>query len=156
MMMWMDGNGVELSVNTPHGPLLAGSLPQLATRARLEPAGELLRFTYSLTDDEGPTEHYAARLRIERLELPGVVWTVGAEFLVCLPEGWVPACAEHLPVLVRRAFRLGSAPQVRRAGAAQCTVVSPHPHPGAGVPVDGAECPRPLIGACSDGACDHD
>lgn len=84
------------------------------------------------------------------------VWTVGAEFAVLLPEGWVGACAEHLPVLVRRAHRLGVVAQVARCYVGECRVKVPHPPPGAGIPFDGADCPRPLTGLCETATCDHD
>ena len=85
-----------------------------------------------------------------------VIWTVTGEFMVCLPEGWTPACAMHLPVLVRRCFRHGVAPTVQRGGGAPCMVETPHPDPHSPAPYDGAGCPRPLTGLCLTGTCDHD
>jgi hypothetical protein len=89
----------------------------------------------------------------------GTVWTVTGEFAVCLPEGWTPVCAEHLPVLVRRVFRhrqAARAPIILPGDGSPCRVVQPHPAPGSGVPIDGATCPRPLTGLCLSGSCDHD
>lgn len=88
--------------------------------------------------------------------MTGLVVVVKAEFLVCLAEGWVPTCAEHLPVLVRRAFRFHVMPMVRPCrNPDECKVAVPHPYPCC-VPINGAGCPRPLSGPCADNTCDHD
>lgn len=89
--------------------------------------------------------------------------TVQAEFYVCCQLGDIPVCGDHLPIVVRRAFRLARREPGRCAppailpayGQAECTIETPHPWP-THTPSDGFSCPRPLTGPCMDTACDHD
>lgn len=70
--MWLNSNGVWLTLDTSAGPLLRGDLGALALQAQiLDTDGEVVRFTYDLTDPEtGETRSGAARLVFESIPDP--------------------------------------------------------------------------------------
>jgi hypothetical protein len=98
-MMWMDGTGTQLAVTCDGRALLAGPLTLLALRALLDSEGELLRFTYEITDPEtGETTRGAARLRVEQLEPPPL--PTGHQSPECVAvrlNGYCSYCAAGYP-----------------------------------------------------------
>jgi len=70
MVMGVHGNGITLTIQSPHGPLYVQELPMAALLAKVS-GGEILRFTYDVTDpEEGTVTRGAARLVIEEIPDP--------------------------------------------------------------------------------------
>lgn len=68
--MWADGTQLVLSIEAPAGLLYRQSLPEAVLTARLG-GGEIVRFTYDLTDPEtGEVTHGAARLLLQDMPDP--------------------------------------------------------------------------------------
>lgn len=68
--MWADGTQLVLSIEAPAGLLYRQSLPAAVLTARLA-GGEMMRFTYDLTDPEtGEVTHGAARLLLQDMPDP--------------------------------------------------------------------------------------
>ena len=69
--MWVDGNGLQLSVQAPSGPLYLQELGVAVLVAKMAGTGEVLRFTYDVVDPEdGSTIRGAARIVLEDLPDP--------------------------------------------------------------------------------------
>jgi hypothetical protein len=98
-VMWADGNGLQLAVQSPHGPLYLQDLALVALRAQAY-GGEILRFTYDRTDPEDGTVTRGAG-RIVYQELPDPRQTPeGEACAICggsphLPQPEVPGAPYH-------------------------------------------------------------
>ena len=69
--MWVDGNGLELIIDSPHGEMLHMPLTAAVFIGRVSGDGEMLRFTWQYTDSEdGTVTRGAARLVVQELEDP--------------------------------------------------------------------------------------